>query len=149
MARYTVSIRTPLRPEAAFDYMADLRHFADWDPGVKKVEQITGSGGGANTSFDVTVASIGRPLVLRYETKMFDAPREVLVEAASRLFTSTDRITVAAEPDGGATVTYDAELRFNGVLGAADLLLKPVFNRIGGRAAQGLRKALAVERIGS
>ncbi|MDH3704591.1 MAG: SRPBCC family protein [Acidimicrobiia bacterium] len=141
MARYVTTVRTPRRPDEAFTYMADLRNFAEWDPGVRAVEQIDGDGGGPRASFDVTVAGIGRDLTLRYVTEEHDAPTRVLVEARSSMFTSIDLITV--EPDGdGALVTYDAELKLNGVLGIADPLLRPAFSRIGDRAAAGLREVL-------
>ena len=39
-------------------------------------------------------------------------------------------------------VTYDAELKLNGVLRCADFVLKPLFKRIGDRAAKGLTTAL-------
>ena len=34
MARYVTKVRTPRSVEDAFAYMADLRNFAEWDPGV-------------------------------------------------------------------------------------------------------------------
>jgi len=40
MARYIVQVRTPMPPAEAFAYMADLRSFAEWDPGVDRVNQI-------------------------------------------------------------------------------------------------------------
>ncbi|MFM7063143.1 MAG: SRPBCC family protein, partial [Actinomycetes bacterium] len=54
MARFVTSIASPMSPEDAFAYMADLRHFADWDPGVKRVAQVDGDGAGPDSSFDVT-----------------------------------------------------------------------------------------------
>ena len=42
MARYTVSIRTDRSPEDAFDYVADLRNFAEWDPGVRQLRAPRG-----------------------------------------------------------------------------------------------------------
>ncbi len=109
MARYVTTMRTSKTPNEAFAYLADLRDFADWDPGVKAVRQVHGSGGGPGTVFDVTVAGIGRDLTLRYVTEEHDAPRNLLVVARSTVFTSIDRITV--EPDGtGSVVTYDADL---------------------------------------
>jgi hypothetical protein len=74
-------------------------------------------------------------------TKEYDAPRNLLVVARSFVFTSIDRITV--EPDGtGSVVTYDADLRLNGVLRVGDLGLRLMFGRIGDRAAAGLRRVL-------
>ncbi len=44
MARYTVTVRTPMSPEDAFDFLADLRNFEEWDPGVERAEQVEGDG---------------------------------------------------------------------------------------------------------
>lgn len=146
MARYATTARTPQAPREAFAYLADLRNFAEWDPGVKAVRQVEGSGGGPGAVFDVTVAGIGRDLTLRYVTEEYDAPSTLLVVARSTVFTSIDRITV--EPDGaGSVVTYDADLRLNGVLRLGDLGLRLVFGVIGDRAAAGLRKALSAEKV--
>ena len=144
MARYVTTVRTAKTPREAFAYMADLRNFAEWDPGVKAVRQVEGSGGGPDAVFDVTVASPGRDLTLRYVTKEYDAPRDLLVVARSSVFTSIDRITV--EPhDSGSVVTYDADLRLNGVLRVGDLGLRLMFGQIGDRAAAGLRRALGAQ----
>ena len=42
MAHYLTKVRTAWSPEKAFTYMADLRNFANWDPGVRKVVQREG-----------------------------------------------------------------------------------------------------------
>ncbi len=141
MARYVTTVRSAKTPQEAFAYMADLRNFAEWDPGVKAVRQVKGTGGGPDAVFDVTVAGPVLDLTLRYVTEEHDAPRTLLVVARSSMFTSIDRITV--EPDGtGSVVTYDADLRLNGVLRVGDLGLRLVFGQIGDRAAAGLRRVL-------
>jgi carbon monoxide dehydrogenase subunit G len=146
MARYRTTVRTSLSEDAAFAYMADLRNFEQWDPGVQRATQVEGDGGGPGASFDVTVDAPGKGLTLRYETIEYDAPTTVVVRAASTLFTSLDRIEV--EPDGdGALVTYDAELTLNGPLRLFDLALRPIFDRIGGRADAGLQRALDGEKV--
>jgi len=142
MARYETTIRTPWSPDRAFEYMSDLRHFADWDPGVIRAVQILGRAPGLGSTYDVTVASPGRDLTLRYETIAFAAPRRVKVRAQSRTLVSVDVVTVAPDGPTGATVTYTAELSLRGLLGIASPLLALVFNRIGDRAAHGLRHAL-------
>ena len=144
MARYVTTVRTAKTPKEVFTYMADLRNFAEWDPGVTAVRQVEGSGGGPDSVFDVTVAAPVRDLTLRYVTEEYDAPRNLLVVARSLVFTSIDRITV--EPDGtGSLVTYDADLRLNGVLRVGDLGLRLVFGQIGNRAAAGLRRVLGAK----
>lgn len=141
MARYITKVRTDRPADEVFPYLADLRNFAEWDPGVRRVAQVEGDGAGPDAVFDVTVAGVGRDLTLRYRTVEYAPPRSLLVLAESTLFTSEDRITVEAE-DGGCVVTYDADLRLNGVLRLADPGLRLVFGRIGDRAAAGLRQAL-------
>lgn len=140
MARYTTSIRTTRSSVAAFEYMADLRNFEHWDPGVKGVTQVTGDGAGAGAVFDVVVDAPGG-LTLRYRTTHFDPPRKIVIEAKSRLLTSIDQIDVREE--GGSTVvTYSAGLAFNGPLRVFDVVLRPFFNRIGDRAKAGLLREL-------
>lgn len=141
MPRYVVSVQSSKSPAEAFAAMADMRTFTDWDPGITKVVQTVGSGPGPQAVFDVTVGA-GRPFTLRYETREFVADSTVLFVGKSALFTSIDRITVV--PAGsGSTVTYDAQLRFNGLLVPFNLGLGLVFKRIGDRAAAGLRRTLA------
>ena len=149
MAHYIVTVRTARSPQEAFDYMADLRNFAEWDPGVKRVTQIDGTGGGTSASFDVVVASGRGELTLRYATKQYDEPRLVVIAAHSRLLTSIDRVSIKADGQSGCLVTYDAELRLNGPLRLADFALKPMFKRIGDRAARGLVVALAGDVVAS
>ncbi len=141
MARYVTRVRTHRSAEDAFAYLADMRSFAAWDPGVRRVVQVEGEGAGPGAVFDVTVASIGPELTLRYRTTEYDPPRGFRVVATSALFSSDDRIRI--ESAGDATiVTYDAELRLNGILGLFDPGLRLAFGWIGDRAAAGLRSAL-------
>lgn len=142
MARYETTIHTPWSADRAFEYMSDLRHFADWDPGVNRVVQILGRAPGLGSTYDVTVASPGRDLTLRYETVAFDAPRRIEVRAQSRTLLSVDVVTVAPDGPTGAVVTYTAELSLRGFFAVASPLLGLAFNRIGDRAAKGLRHAL-------
>ena len=142
MAKYTVSVESSKSDEEAFAYMADLRNFANWDPGVLTVTQVAGDGAGPESSFDVAVKSVGGGTVLRYETVEYDEPSNLLVEARNSKFTSIDRITIVAK-DQGSIVTYSAELLLNGCLSPLNPLLGLVFNRIGDRAAVGLRRVLA------
>lgn len=141
MARYVTTVRTPMPPAEAFAYMADLRNFASWDPGVTRVDQVTGDGPGSHAAFDVTVKAFPRALTLRYETRLYEPDTRLVVRADSSTLTSVDEVTVAADGDG-SLVTYDAELTLRGLFRVFDLGLGLVFDRIGDRAAAGLRDAL-------
>lgn len=153
MAKYTVHVLTPMPPDEAFAYMADLRNFANWDPGVKNVEQIVGDGAGPDAEYDVTVDGFSGDMTLRYVTKTWDPPRSMFVRAESTSMTSEDTITVREADDadlaGGSMVTYDAELTLDASMGIADTELQQTFNIVGGKAAAGMVAALDGKRIES
>ncbi|MDH3227231.1 MAG: SRPBCC family protein [Thermoleophilia bacterium] len=46
MGRYIATIRSPSSAERAFDYMADLRNFEEWDPGVRSSTLVAGTSQG-------------------------------------------------------------------------------------------------------
>jgi len=146
MAHYVATVRTGRPPAEVFAYMADLRNFAEWDPGVEHAEQVAGDGPGPDAEFDVAVTAPRGPLTLRYRTIEYEAPEKVVVEARSKLLTSLDTITVRADGDG-SLVTYDAVLTLNGIARLADPLLALSFNRIAGRAAAGLVAELDGTRV--
>jgi carbon monoxide dehydrogenase subunit G len=142
MPRYQTRVRSPWSADRAFDYLCDLEHFADWDPGVKHARRVGGSTPGPGATYDVTVAAMGRDLTLRYETVEIDPPARIEVRAETATLRSVDVIAVEEHSGGGCIVTYDADLSLKGMLRLGDPLLGLVFRRIGDRAAAGLRAAL-------
>ena len=146
MPRYVVTVKSPRSPEEAFAYMADLTNFEQWDPGVGAARQVHGEGIGLGSAYDVDVKGVVGSLTLRYEITAFDEPTRFVAEARSATLTSVDTISVAADGDG-STVTYDAELTLNGLLGLANPFLGIAFKVTGDRAAAGLVAALDGERV--
>ena len=142
MARYVATVPSTKSAEEAFAYMSDLRNFAEWDRGIKKVEQIKGDGPGLGTIFDITVRGKGKDSVLRYETLEFVSPTTMLVKGRNSKLTSVDRITVVPT-ETGSDVIYDAVLTFNWYLAPMNFALNKVFNKVGDAAIKGLRKVLA------
>lgn len=141
MPHYWTSVTTPRRPDDAFEYMASFENIADWDPGVIRAERIGSGELGVGSRFRVVVSSAGRPLPLEYRITEFEPPRRVLLVAETSTLRSVDEITVAPTPSG-ASVTYDANLELLGLLRIFNPALVLVFNRIGGRAAAGLRREM-------
>jgi hypothetical protein len=133
--------------QEAFAYMADLRNFAEWDPGVREVVQVEGDGVGPGAEFDVMLSN-RRGTTLRYRTVKYDQPSGLLVLAETAQLRSADRITVTAADDG-TLVTYDAELSLKGPMRLAAPLFAVAFRRIGNRAAAGLCRVLdgEVQRV--
>ena len=145
MARYRTLVPTAWRPEDAFAYMADVRNFAAWDPGVRRVTAVRGDGPGLGAVYEVEVRVGAASLVLRYEVIAWEPPRRLVLLASTRTLRSVDEVRVdpaSDPPSEGAVVTYDARLEPRGMLRLADPLLGLAFRRIGDRAAAGLRRVL-------
>lgn len=142
MPRYQTRVRTPWEPERAFDYMADLENFDEWDPGTKQATRVVGSAPGVGTAYDLVVAAAGREITMRYETIEFDAPRRIAARAETKLLRALDIITVEGAPGGGSFVSYDANIELTGLAKLATPVLALGFRRTGDKAAAGLRTAL-------
>jgi hypothetical protein len=136
VAKYSTSVRSPLSVEEAFAAVSDVARFQEWDPGVLSGRRVKGEAPGVGTAYDLTVDGIPKQ-IFRYETIEFESPKRFLMVAKTKRFTSIDEIRVMADATG-SRVTYDAELKINGVLSVLDFALKRIFNRIGDRAARGL-----------
>lgn len=141
MPRYVTSVSTPRHPDDAFEFMASFENVAGWDPGVVEAERLGSGELGVGSRFRVVVSSAGRRLPLEYRITRFDRPHLVLLVAETATLRSVDLITVEAKP-GGATVTYDANLELVGPLRLFNRVLALMFDRVGDRAAAGLRGAL-------
>jgi hypothetical protein len=142
MARYRMRVRTPRPVPETFAYMADVTNFRQWDPGTKKVEQVTGAGPGPGATYDVTVGGT----TLRYEVERYDPPALVRLRGRTKMLTSVDTITVTPDAEG-SVVSYDADLTLNGAFRFADPVLGLVFRRMGDKAADGLVKELRGLRL--
>jgi hypothetical protein len=95
MARYVTSVATPLSAAEAFAYMADVTHFVEWDPGVKRVLRVAGDGAGVGAAYDLTVQA-GGTTMMRYEVKEYEPPRRILLVARTSFLTSVDEVRVEA-----------------------------------------------------
>jgi carbon monoxide dehydrogenase subunit G len=141
MAHYIARVRTDMPVEQAFAFMADVRNFEQWDPGVVRSVQVRGEGPSSDAVYDVTVDNAGREMTLRYEVTDHEPPNRVRIVGKATLLTSIDVIDVSDE-GGQTTVVYDATLVLPFPLSLADKLLDKAFQKIGDRAAKGMERAL-------
>lgn len=145
MATYETSLPSPIDPDALASEMVDMRSFEAWDPGLESVRLIDGTVG-VDAVFEVKASG----LTLEYRTVEADLDGAVkrIRLVADGIVRSDDVVTI--EPHGtGSLLTYHAELGLGGPLGwlttFVNPLLGPAFNRIGDRAAEGLRERYGVE----
>ena len=142
MARYVTSVSSSLSPDEAFAFMADVRRFTEWDPGVVCAVQVAGTGPGPGAAYDLTVKA-GGTSTMRYEVTVYAPPRRLFLVARTARLVSEDEVRVEPGPGGvGSVVTYDARLTLTGWLRVFDFALAIAFKRLGDRAAAGLRAAL-------
>lgn len=143
MARYVASVDTGWERETAFDYLAAFANIADWDPSVETAEPLTADPLARGARFRVDFSMFGRELPLVYETIAIERPLRVTLRAETPTAISLDTMTFDPRPDGGAIVTYDADVELRGALRFLDLPFRLVFRRLGDRARDGLRARLA------
>lgn len=143
MPRYVVTVPSSKSAADAFAYMSDMRLYPEWDKGISKAELVEGSAPGLGAAYAVTVRGVGgRDTVFRYDTTEWTDGTSLLLVGKGGPFKSVDRITVAPTATG-CDVTYDATLTFSGLLAPFNLALGLVFDKVGDRAARGLRRVLA------
>jgi carbon monoxide dehydrogenase subunit G len=142
MARYSTTLQSDKSREEAFAYLANFANAAEWDPGVVSGENLTGEPLGLGTTFRLMCRYFGRQFPLEYRIIAFEAPSKVRFEANRGHISSVDEIRFVTVGEG-TSVTYDANLRLSGFLGRLlDPLMGIAFQRIGGKAAAGLRREL-------
>ncbi len=143
MAHYVTTVPSSKTPEEAFAYMSDIRNFAQWDKGIKKIDQVIGDGAGVGSAYDITVKGVGgKDSIFRYITLECDSPTNVLVKGKNWMFTSVDRVTITPTATG-CDVTYDAVLTANLVVWPMNIWLGRIFDKVGAVATRGLKKVLA------
>ncbi len=137
MAHYKTSVETSMSPEEAFDYMADLRNFSEWDPGVSSSEMVGAGDIEKGSAFDV----VANGTDLTYVLVEYDRPNRAVAEANTPRLRSYDIIEVTPT-ESGSIVTYDATLELKGVFKLFSPVLGLMFARIGKQADEGLQAAL-------
>lgn len=142
MAHYDVTIASPLSAAEAFARLSAVERFAEWDPGVTAGEQIEGDGPSAGSVYRLTVKGFaGNTLPLDYEMTAVDEPNRFVIIADAKSLRSDDVITIVEDGDG-CQVTYAADLKMKGAFAVLNPVLGLAFDRIGDKAAAGLRTFL-------
>jgi len=142
MAHYDATIPSSWTPEQTFDYLADFRHVAEWDPSIPEVTLIEGEPGALGTTYEVWLEVLGRRTPLLYTCVEHQRPSRLVFRAETDNVTSTDTITIDGGPTG-TTLTYDAQLDLHGVRKLAEPVAGVALTRASERARAGLEVKLA------
>jgi hypothetical protein len=141
MAHFRDSVPSSLNAEETFDYLAHFSNVREWDPGVVEAESLGDGPAGVGSRYRVVTEFAGRRNDLVYEIVELERPNRVRLVAEAPSFTSDDTIEVA-QSGGKVSVTYDADLRMKGLFKLSEPVTRLIFNRIAGRAKDGLERAL-------
>jgi carbon monoxide dehydrogenase subunit G len=143
MARYTATLETPRERRDVAAYLSDFSTTQEWDPGVVEAERLDDGPVGIGSRFRVVARFLGRRAELTYEIVRHDPDELVTLRGENATVVSLDTMRFSDTPDGGTRVSYEADLSLKGPLRMLDPLLRLAFNRVGDRAAVGLRDELA------
>jgi hypothetical protein len=146
MARYTATLETPRARRGVAAYLTDFSTTQEWDPGVVEAGRLDAGPLAVGSRFRVVARFLGRRAELTYEIVRHTPDEQVTLRGESATVVSLDTMRFSDTPDGGTRVSYDAELTLKGPLRPLDPLLRLAFNRVGDRAAAGLRSALAAQQ---
>ena len=142
MASYTATVPSTQPAGEVFDYLADFRSVAEWDPSITESTHTNdGEPAQVGAQYHVVTEMLGRETGLDYEVVELDRPRKIVLRGENSSAVSTDTITVA--PAGtGCEVTYEAVIELKGARRVADPAMSVALGRLGSKAQQGLREKL-------
>lgn len=142
MARFREVIDVPAPLEQAFPYVSDFTTAAEWDPGIARSRRTSG-GGGVGTTYAVDAIFRGKTLPFSYVVTALEQDRSIVLHGEGARATSDDTITFEETPSGGTRITYEADLRFKGLLRPVEPLFAGTIRELGANALAGLEQALS------
>jgi uncharacterized protein YndB with AHSA1/START domain len=118
-----VSIGRPR--EAVFDYLADLRHYPEWQPAVKRAELVGGGQPKTGSRIRLLVAGPGKDVDVDGEITELERPERL----ALRSLTGPAKLQAAvvferASEAGGTLLRIHAELQPTGLLRFAEGVIR-------------------------
>ena len=116
MATFNATIPSTWTRERTFDYLADFRTVAEWDPSMKSATLVAGSPGEVGSRYELVMSTLGRETTLVYETTEVQRPERFVMRCETDSLVSVDTITVSED----VQVTYDAHLELKGLRKVAE-----------------------------
>jgi hypothetical protein len=142
MATYRAVVESPQSPEQAFDYLANFENVTLWDENTVSSDCLGEEPGTEGARYRVVTRFGSRSMTLTYETVEFERPEKVVFRTSTSMATIEDTITITPAEGGGSSVEYVARIGLQGLGRLLDPVFSVIFQRVGDRAAKGLRAAL-------
>jgi hypothetical protein len=125
--------------ETVFDYIADVRNELQWQRDLKRAEKVTGGPVGEGTIFDTDYRLFGP---MRLELRDFRRPQHLAFAGVGPRM-RMDFVMYVAQQDGGSRVSFQIEMRPQGLLRPLAPLLSAGLARELGKRPEQFRAALA------
>lgn len=127
--------------EQVFDYTADFANSAEWDPGVESSRRVTDGPPREGSEYELMVVFGNRTIPMKYTTTAYEPTGRVVFEGRGETITAVDEIKFTPD-ERGTLVDYTADLQFTNWMRWIMPLMRPVLNRVGDRALDGLVETL-------
>lgn len=144
MPSYTGTVETSKAPDEVFDWLAAFEHTSEWDPNCERAERLTPGEVSVGTRFRLVFSTVGSmESELEYEVVEFDrAGRRMKLRGGNDRIASED-VLVVEPADGGAKVTYSADLGMKGAAKVVEPLVGIGFHKASKSAEEGLADRLS------
>lgn len=142
MAHFDTTIPSDWSQERTFDYLADFRTVAEWDPSMASARLVAGAAGEVGARYELVMSTLGRETTLEYEAVEVERPHRFVMRCETDALTSVDTVTVGGGSDG-VSVTYDAHLTLKGVRKLAEPVVEVGLVLASERAKKSLEEKLS------
>jgi carbon monoxide dehydrogenase subunit G len=124
--------------EEVFDFLADIRNEAAWNPRVVRIDKTSDGSIGAGTTFYGLYKGIG---ALRTELVEYERPERLTFRSSGPRMRIAGKFAFSAV-QGKSSVTLDADLKPQGLFRLLAPLMAPLIKRQNAAAAIRLEQAL-------
>jgi carbon monoxide dehydrogenase subunit G len=124
--------------EEVFDFLADIRNEAAWNPRVVRIDKTSDGSIGAGTTFYGLYKGIG---ALRTELVEYEQPERLTFRSSGPRMLIAGQFALSAV-QGRSSVTLNADLKPQGLFRLLAPLMAPVIKRQNAAAAIRLKQAL-------
>jgi len=138
-----IVVKRPI--EACFAYLKDFSSIEQWDPGVYRSRKLTPGSVEVGTEYEVLLKlPAGKQAAMRYRQVAINEPSQLILHGEGENFSAIDTLSFKAINDDYTEIDYRAELELLWLPSPLTPITKPILNRIGKKAINGLQRALTI-----
>lgn len=135
-----ITVNRPL--DETFEYLSDFTHIEQWDPGVVRARKVSWGKTGAGAVYELDLKYGPFPVRMTYTLAVCEKPYKLVLNGRGDSFSAVDTIECEAQAPGRTVIRYRADLMFVGWGRHLARLARPLLNRIGTQAVNGLARVL-------